>query len=762
MKPIQYDNFTSSPYAYDVQAEVEAALACSPNGAFFGSPYHRTPIPYGLWVWNAFSNSKSRVGKWLASSIGHAPVLVSDVNPELRISVAETVLRNNGYFQGKVNYQLHESRFTTTKTDSVVRPRKGRIAYDVDMGPLYTLDSISYVGFSDDEMSIIRRSEPLIKRGDPFNIAALDAERTRIYTTLRENGYYFYQQSYSTYVADTLQAPHKVQLQLHKVDSLPEEASRKWMMGRVQFRIRREPMEQLTDTVSRRFLTVMHGGKKSPLRPRVVLQDMRLRPGNIFCQSDLDESLKRLTGKGIFSAVDISFVPRRNDDGTIKTLGADRSQVSQKGEDRSGASILETIIDCTLDKPFDASLQGNFTQKTSGRGGPGVGLSFGRRNAFRGGENLSFNLSASVDFPIGNKGSNTSTNYDVHGDVTLELPRMLLPNFIKPNRKWFSIPNTIVRLSAQSINRSGFYRRNILSAELSYNFRPKETVQHTFTPLAIDYSYIASRTEKFDSIIEKSVYNIVLTQDNFIPKMRYTFNYISPSSYRNPIGLSLSVTESGNLTCLAMTAFGKKWNEYSKRLFGAPVAQFVKFEADWRKKWSVGKYSNLLAHLYGGYVHSYANSNVAPVSELFYMGGANDLRGFATRSVGPGSVHVDDRDMQYVVSLGDIKLLGNIEYRPRIFGSLYGALFLDFGNTWDTFTGDDPVGPHFGFHFKHLLNDIAVDAGIGIRYDLDFFVLRLDWGFILHAPYDTGHSGYFNTPKFSQAQCLNFAIGYPF
>lgn len=764
MKPVKYSNYDVCPHASSTQSEVEAALACAPNGALFGSSYYRTPFPYGLWIWNSFSERKSGIGKWLTSNLGNPPVLISDVNPELRTTVAETVLKNNGYFRGNVTYDIVESGVGTTRNDSLQRPLKAKIAYKVDMGPLFTIDSITYVGFSDDEMKIIDSEERLIRKGDPFSVSTLDEERTRIYNALREHGYYFYQQAYSTYLADTLKVLGRVQLQLHKLDSLPEVVGKQWTMGRTMFRIRREPMEQLTDTLTRRFVTVNYAGRHSPLRTRVLLPDIRLRPGALFSQSALEESSNRLMGKGVFSSVDISFDPRTDED------------------------VLDMIVDCTLDKPYNISVQGNFIEKTSGRSGPGAGLSFSRKNALRGGENLSFNLAASIDFPIGKKSDDNAANYDVRGDITLELPRMLLPKFVKPNRRWYSMPNTIVRLSSETIKRTGFYRRNILSGELSYNFRPKENVRHTVTPLSLDYSFLASHTAKFDSIVSRSSYTETLVQDIFIPRMRYTYSYTSPSGYRNPIGVSITLTEAGNLVDAVMAIGGKRWGEPYKKLFRVPFSQFIKTEVDWRKTWTVNRNSKVLAHFYGGYIRCLGNSIVAPSSEMFYMGGANDLRGFSTRSVGPGAVHVKDRDLQYLMSLGDMKLLGNLEYRPRLFGSLYGALFLDLGNAWltpKTFraipdastrpltqsradaTTEDGTIDNFIYQrgtisWKNFGRDIAVDAGIGIRYDLDFFVLRLDWGFIIHAPYETGHSGYFNTPRFSQAQCLNFAIGYPF
>lgn len=758
MKPIQFTNAPSASNANDVKAEVEGALSCAPNGALFGSPYYRTPVPYSLWVWNAFNNSKSGVGRWLSKTIGNPPVLVSDVNPELRSTIAETVLHNNGYFRGQVGYDVIKSRIRTTKTDSVARPRRGKIAYTVDMGPVFTIDSIEYKGFTQKEMDFIMSDAPAVRSGEPFAISALDKERLRISNVLRENGYYFFTPSYSTFLADTVRVPQRVQLQLHKVDSLPQEAEKQWVMGHTYFNIRRSATEQLTDTVSHRFLTLSYAGKHSPVRPGAVLRNMRLRSGNLFAESDLETSMRNLTAMGIFSAIDINFKPSYETYKHADTLATDEKPHQ-----------LDMYLDCILDKPYDLSVSANYTQKSSGRGGPGAGLTFGRRNALRGGELLMFDLSASADFSFGGNSLNSATNYDVRGDVTLDMPRLLfLPHHYRrrapgqPRRLMHSTSSTMLRLSFQTINRTGFYRRNILSAEMTYNLRPDETMRHTITPLSVDYSFVASSTERFDSLALANAYRMMMLEDNFIPRMRYTFKYTSPARYRNPIGVSVSVTEAGNLVNSVMALAGKGWDTKGKTLFNVPVSQFVKFEADWRKTWTVGLHSRLVAHAYAGYIKSYGNSTYVPFSESFYMGGANDLRGFTARSVGPGSVYFDDRNLQYVIAHGDVKFLANLEYRPRLFGSLYGAIFLDAGNVWVQDFADEKI-PEMKFRLKHLGNDIALDGGIGLRYDLDFFVLRLDWGFILHAPYTTDRSGYFNTPShFSRMQCLNFAIGYPF
>ena len=203
LKPIDYQNHDNSDHFTMTQAELEAALATAPNGALFGSSYYRT-IPYALWIHNACEGKEGGVAKWIGKTFGKAPVLMGNVNPELRVSVAENVLQNHGYFRGNVDYDIIYGKAKTTKTDTVARPRTAKIAYTVDMGPLYKIDTISYHNFPQDAMNLIQSSKPEIKTGDAFDVAALDAERNRIADLFHNNGYYYYNQSYTSYLADTV------------------------------------------------------------------------------------------------------------------------------------------------------------------------------------------------------------------------------------------------------------------------------------------------------------------------------------------------------------------------------------------------------------------------------------------------------------------------------------------------------------------------------------------------------------------------------
>ena len=186
-------------------------------------------------------------------------------------------------------------------------------------------------------------------------------------------------------------------------------------------------------------------------------------------------------------------------------------------------------------------------------------------------------------------------------------------------------------------------------------------------------------------------------------------------------------------------------------------AQFFKIETDIRKTWTLSGKNTLVAHAGGGIVWSYGNAQSSPYSEQFYVGGANSIRAFNVRSIGPGTYHTDKSGLSYMDQTGDIKLQFNLEYRPHLFGSLYGALFLDAGNVWAM--RDDGYRAGGKLHLKNLLKEMALGTGVGLRYDLDFFVLRLDWGVGLHLPY---RSGFYNMPTFKDSHSLHFAIGYPF
>ena len=231
-----------------MKEEVEAALATIPNGSLFFSSYYAAPWSWRLWVYNTFGSKNSTFAKWMTKSFGKPPVLMSQVNPALRASVATSVLRNNGYFRGEVTYEPVPMK----------NPKKSKLRYTVRLDSLFTVDSLAYIGFTDSLQQLIDSTskETLIPKGNPFNVAALDGERNRISTLFRNNGYYYFTPNYTTYFADTLAVPNKTQLRLQMVDGLSEEVLKKWYIGHIDVQFRKTARETLNDSIQRRHLTI--------------------------------------------------------------------------------------------------------------------------------------------------------------------------------------------------------------------------------------------------------------------------------------------------------------------------------------------------------------------------------------------------------------------------------------------------------------------------------------------------------------------------
>ena len=769
LKPIDYSDGEGNSHLDATKTEIEAALATAPNGALFGSSYYRTPFPYGLWIWNAFNDKESGFAKWMTKSFGKQPVLMSWVNPALRASVAQSVLRKYGYFRGSVSYDTIPRR----------NPKKAKIGYTVKMGHLFTVDSIDYVNFPEGADSLISATmdEAMIRTGDAFTVPALDAERTRITNLFRNNGYFYFQNGYASYLADTLAVPGKVQLRLQAADDLPEEATHKWYIGKVTIDLRRQFMQELTDSMGRRSFKVRFHGRRPPVRLSVIMNNMKLRHGQPYSYDKYLESVAKINSTGIFGMVDFTFTPR------------DTALTSHQ-------DTLDLNLNCVLDKPYDSYIETNLKNKTSGRFGPELVLGFTKRNAFRGGELLDINLHGSYEWQRaqGSYGSKRLNSYEYGISASLEFPRIVLPwrewleqrasrrreaalrdttvhhqrTRRRPVQRYYSTPSTLAKMSRNTLNRPSYFKMVNFSGEWTYRWQKAQNRRHELSPLTITYQHLVHTTHGFDSIVSSNPYLIATMHDVFIPKMRYTFYYVSPSSLHSPVTWETTVSEAGNLSSLAYMAFGKEWNTQDKKMFNNPYSQFVKVETDFTKHWRLSSTSQLVGHLNAGVIYAYGNSGKAPFSEMFYVGGANSIRAFTVRSIGPGNFKpMEEAGFSYLFQNGDVKLLGNLEYRTRLFSGLYGAIFLDGGNVWtmkehygDSATDTSMEGT--AFKFDRFYRQMALGTGIGLRYDLDFLVLRLDWGIGLHVPYDTGKSGFYNIRRFGDGQALHIAVGYPF
>lgn len=760
---IEYQGYEKGNHFIETQEEIEAALATQPNGALFGSSYYRTPFPYGLWIWNYAYGSSGRFKKWLNHSFGKPPVLMSQVNPKLRASVAQSVLRKNGYMHGSVTYQEVPQK----------NPKKMKIGYTVTMDTLFTIDTMTYVNFPQAMKALIDSTmdEAHVGKGKPFAVSTLDAERQRISQLFRNNGYYYYLPGYATYLADTFAVQNRANLRLQLADSLPEEALHPWYVGNIRMQLRHSYREAMTDSLNRHILKVIYGGgkKNPPIRPRVILRDLKLRPRQLFRYNDYTQSIQKINANGVFSSVDLSFTPRDHD-------------------------TLDLTLNCVFDKPYDFYVETNVVNRTIGRMGPELRLGITRRNAFRGGEKLDVNIHGSYEWQTSSSTSNMNT-YQYGADASIEFPRILAPfvrnrakrtkdgHRIRRRQSFYATPATIAKVSTDIINRPDYYKMHIVSGEWTYRWQPSERSRHELSPLTLKYQFMNSSTAEFKDLVSRNPYMAISMMDYFIPKMRYTYTYSSPNRTHNPIRWETTVEEAGNLTALYDVVIqGHGWKQKGKTLFKNPYSQFIKLETDLTKTWTLDTKSQLVGHVNAGVMWCYGNSREAPFSELFYVGGANSIRAFPVRGIGPGAFKTTgwpfSHQFAYVMQNGDSKLVMNLEYRRQLFGSLYGAVFLDAGNVWNTtqYVFNDNIYDEEGniveygeydlgnnkFKLSNLFKDTALGTGIGLRYDLDFLVVRVDWGIGLHLPYDTGKNGYFNISRFKDMNTLHLAIGYPF
>ena len=725
--------FASTEIGETAITEVEAALAATPNGSIAGSSKYKG-IPFGLWWYNAFGDSKGKVGEWFFRNFATTPVLISKVNPELRSHVATNVLSYYGYFNGKV---------TPTIITDKKNPKKAAVEYNVTLHRPYTLGSIEYRGFSGNADSIITASSrsSLLKSGEQFSVKNLSGERERINTLLRNNGYYYSQTGYIEILADTINRPGEVDLRLQPIKGLSANVKSPYRIGHLYLRVNdnKSSYGAATDTLTRGNVSYIFTGGRQPVRRGAILRNIFLRHGELYSQEEQQRSLQQLSKMNIFGSVNFNFTPRPESDS------------------------LDMFVTAQLDKPYNFTFELNATSKSNSQIGPGSKVTLSRNNIFRGGEILKLSLQGSYEWQTDGsvKGRQAVINsWEIGSDVSLTFPRLFFPVI---HRRYLRFPaTTALRLYGSQMNRSGFFKMVHVGGDVEYKIYTKNTTTHTVTPFRLTYDMLQRTTAKFDSIAasNRSIANSFRNQ--FIPAMQYTFTYDNtPTPHRNKTWLEVSATSSGNVTSLLFAAFGEKWDKKDKNLFKNPYAQFVKLTAEIRQLYRINARNHIATRFMAGVIKSYGNSDYAPYSEQFYIGGANSLRAFTVRSIGPGSYHPDkETRYSYLDETGTLKFEANIEYRFGIFGDLNGALFVDAGNVW--LLEKDESRPGGEFKLDSFAKQIALNTGAGLRYDLEFMVLRLDFGVALHAPYDTGKSGYYNIPNFGKGFAWHFAIGYPF
>ena len=721
----------------EARAEVKGALAYKPNNSFFGSSSMRIPFPMGLWIYNAMAGKTSKMARWVSNTFGSTPVYISTVNPKVRSLVAQNALRDYGYFNGTVDYEVLPQK----------NPRKAKISYTVMPRKLFRLDSIAYLHFPEPVDSLIRKtaSRRHLHSGAPFRVIDLDAERTRLSNLFRNSGFYYYSPECITFRADTIQRPGFVQLQVVPAEGTPEAVHRKYYLGKTQFTLYDTKAYKITDTIGHRTFTLLYNGegnRKPPLRVGAIRRNLFYRRGQVYRQDLMSFVQQRLSEMDVFSSVTLKYVPR------------DTTETND---------TLDVMVTGVLDKPYDGEFTTKITSNSNGQVGPGISFGLAKRNAFRGAEKVKFEVHGSYEWQTnsgrGRRGSSSLINsYEYGTSLSLDYPRIVFPGGQKLSRR--ARTGTSFLLDATWLNRAGYFGMVSLGARATYTYQARPTLKHEFVPFRLDYDKLLHTTGAFDSIMDVNKALYISMRDQLVPSMRYAFTYSSLRSAHNPRSFMFEVKESGNITSGLFAAFGKPFSQKDKKLFKVPFAQYVRFTAEFREEFRITHRTSIATRVGTGVLLSYGNSTAAPYNDQFCVGGANSIRAFTVRGVGPGRYTPGSSYYSYIDQTGDFKIELNAEYRFPIVSMLHGAVFVDAGNVW--LLKDDENRPGGSFRISRFGQDLALGTGLGVRCDLDFLVLRFDVGVGIHAPYETGRSGYYNMPRFKDSLGYHFAVGYPF
>ncbi|MCR4764854.1 MAG: BamA/TamA family outer membrane protein [Bacteroidaceae bacterium] len=731
--------------------EVTAALATAPNNALLGSSSVRIPFPIGLWIYNAYAKSEKGLGKWIFNHFAADPVFMSTVNPGIRTQAAKNILRDYGYFRGSVSYEV-----IPHKTDSL----QARLQYKVNMDQPYFIDTVYYKGFTPRTMSIFERarSHSSLLSGTQFNINDLNAERTRLSNLLRNVGDFYFRPDYITYQADTTRVPGggHVSLRVVPVEGLPTAAQKPFVVGSTTVNFVGAKGEAPNDSTTYRGVKINYYDKV-PVRPNMLYR--WLDYNNYRMKRRMDDSTgisssaprtryslqrqtriqERLANLGIFRYQEMQYVPR------------DSALVND---------TLDVIMNMMMDKPYSVTADFNVKLKSNNQMGPGASFGITRNNVFGAGESLSLSLTGSYEWQTGKHSSSDMNSYELGINADLTFPRVVFPRI--GDREYDFPATTTFSLYAKQLVHPKYYHMRAFGGSATYEFQPTSKYKHSLTPLKLTYNTTSDHTNEFWEIYFKNPGLYASLENQFIPQMSYTltFDDSKVSGIRHTKWWQITFASAGNVTSAIYKLAGKDWGESGKKFLGSPFAQFLKLNTEFRYHYVLNDDMTLAMRATGGFIWAYGNSTYAPFTELFYVGGANSVRAWPARRIGPGANKLDEDNRLFFMHMGDMRLEANIEFRFRLFADLHGAIFLDAGNVWNLRNRENAEDQQF--RFKNLLKQTALGTGLGLRYDLDFLVFRLDLGLGLHAPYETGKSGYFNLPKWNDAMTLHFAIGYPF
>lgn len=672
--------------------------------------------------------------------VGEPPVIYDSVLAQNSADNIDRALTSLGYFHNRVTTSVSQKR------------RKATVTYLVQPGNTYTIDSITSF-FSDSLLQKIYFTHPeqsWLKRGHVLSADTLEMEQTRINDLMRNNGYYAFNKNFISFVADTLAHSGGAHLELHVNDysrnQTPDDRvpHKLYALRSIKVYPGFDPIAAAMDTGYYAHLDSLdyeglrvYYRQKPVVRPRVISRLNLLETGQLYNEKTVKNSYNRLSSIRLYNGITMLF-----------------DQPDSNSVSASDTLDLDCIIRLNPGNSQGYKLNLEASSNSNGLIGISPALSYYHKNIFRGGEWLTVGLMGNFQFKL--KDPIRSTEMGV--SMTLSLPRMLFPirdTYFKNN-----VPRTDVSANYNYQSRPE-YTRNMASTSFGYTWNMHDRFYYTVQPVRLKLVKLSNMSPSFlASLNDPFILDTYRDHlDLGLSAMLYYTTDASTTHTRNYFYVRTGLESSGN----ALSAFNKVMKSDStgaRTISGIAYSQYIKIDVNTAYTWVFGTSHQLAARFYGGLGLPYGNANSMPLEQTFYSGGANSLRGWQARTVGPGSSPVDST-FSIPNQNGDIKLEANVEYRFPLFWKMEGALFADAGNVWTRNSkGKHPNDPGV-FKWNDFYNSIAVDAGLGLRMNMGFLIVRLDFGMVMRDPVARRWLPTNEWLK-KDTYSFQFGVGYPF
>ena len=708
----------------DFEDELEVLLRPKPNSKILG-------MPVKLWIYNAFNpKHKSKgLGHWIQTKFGEPPVIASASALEKNRAVFQNRLENRGFFKD------------TVTLDTVVKNRQLTADYTATVHYRYTIRNVT---FPNDTSALSRNIQlatkkfTLLKAKQPYDLDKIKTERERIDARLKEKGFFYFSPDDLIANVDSTVGNHKVDMDIRVKDSTPVEARQVY---RIKDVVVYADYDIQGDTNIAHAKVTKFGRYKivdpnNRFQPKIFSNTLVFKPGEVYNRTDHNLSLNRLTTLGVYKFVKARFEP-------VDTV---------KGNYLNAYYYLTPNLFKTIRFQVTELSRSNNTTGTQ------LELSWQHRNFLKGAELFTASVYGGFEKQISGIFRTNILRYG--GDLNLYVPRVIAP-FRLPVKGGY-VPKTRFRTAYEVYNSSAEYTLTSIIGSAGYQWKNSIRNEHQLTLVNINYVQPANITDQYKLALDTNVVLKRAIQRQFIIGSIYNYNYNTRNVVnfkRNNYYFNANLDLSGNVLGLVTGASLIKGKQ--KEIFGTPFSQYIRAEVDFRHYYSLRRHRSFNTRFLAGIGYAYGNDTLMPYVKEFFAGGTTDIRAFRSRSLGPGSYtqFADTSTGYYIDQPGDVKLELNLEYRAKLFSIVNWAAFVDMGNVWTLKKDSTRPGSQFSGNF---LDQIAIGAGVGLRFDVSILVLRLDVAFPIRKPWITSGSKWdFSSIGFGDA-VYNLAIGYPF